>query len=152
MQFLKVRKLKNFLIFPKFQLTLVFLNFWVMTICFGIYYFSFYQSFENFRNTALEANVPEDSFYFSLLKMHQNYALKGFILSLVVGYIINFILTILITHRASGPIYRLKKYFEKISEKKEVTEKLSFRKNDYYEDLPDIVNNAIDEIKNKKIN
>ena len=64
----------------------------------------------------------------------------------IVSYIFSFVLTIVISHRLSGPIYRLKKYFSDISNEG-YKEPLSFREGDYYSDLPDVVNKGIDKIK-----
>lgn len=145
----KERKLANCLILPQFQLTLIVVNILIMTLAFGIIFYQIYISFDQLYAIGRGLRLPENSAFFTLLKNQQN-AIEGkLIIAAVISYIFSFVLTILISHRLAGPIYRLKMYFSDMI-KQGHTKDLTFRKGDFYSDLPGIVNEGIKNIHKPK--
>lgn len=71
-----------------------------------------------------------------------------FILSLILGLIFVMAGGVLLSHRAAGPLFRLKKYFSDISSGGKVVP-LTFRKNDYFQDVTEVINSALDKITKK---
>lgn len=146
---LKGRRVRNFLIFPKFQLTLVFLNLFVMTVNFGLIFYQVADSFSKLTTMADSLRVPKYSSFYNLLDYHQNLIWNQLVIACVLIYIFSFIITVVVSHRVSGPIHNLKNYFQKIAETGEVGE-LKFRGRDYYGELPELVNKAIERIRSKE--
>jgi hypothetical protein len=67
--------------------------------------------------------------------------------SLGVGVVISSVLTILISHRIVGPLYRLRQYFHRMAEDPSVVkEPIQFRKGDFFADLPPTVNRALEAV------
>lgn len=109
-------------------------------------FYQVYNSFDQLYEIGIRLKIPADSAFFILLRNQEHAIQEKLIIAGVISYVFSFILTIIISHRLSGPIYRLKKYFKDIS-KDGYKEPLSFRTGDYYSDLPDVVNKGIDKIK-----
>src|SRR5690606_25964788 len=60
-----------------------------------------------------------------------------------------FVITIFISHKIAGPMYKLKTYLLNIKNGGEITP-IFFRKGDYFSDLADDVNDFVQEIQNKR--
>ena len=73
--------------------------------------------------------------------------LNTILLIFVISSCIAAILTLLLTHRMAGPMIRLKHYFQKIQETGQVKEKLCFRRDDYFSEVPDVINDSLNSLK-----
>jgi hypothetical protein len=142
----KNRKLKNYLVFPKFQLTLVGVNLFIMTVCYGLVFYQVYDSFAHLTQVGVRLKLPADSAFFKLIDHQQNAIQSKLILAAAISYLVSFVLTVIISHRVSGPLFRLKSYFIDMKENG-YSKDLNFRDNDYYSELPEVINQAIREIK-----
>jgi hypothetical protein len=143
---LKNRKLKNLLIYPRFQLTLVVVNLVIMSLSFALVFFQVIDSFDFLNQIGEKLHLSTDSAFFKLLTHQKDILLNKLYIAAAVSYTFSFIMTIYFSHKATGPIYRLKTYF--IEMKEDGTDyPLSFRKGDYYSDLPEIINDGIEQIK-----
>lgn len=145
MLFNKNRKLKNYLIYPRFQLTLIGINLVIMTFCYILVFYQVYESFNHLIEIGVRLKLPADSAFFKLLNHHENLIQEKLTIAAVISYIFSFILTIKISHKASGPIYRLSTYFRDIKENGHNKE-LTFRDGDYYSELPQVINEGIERI------
>jgi hypothetical protein len=94
--------------------------------------------------------MDPNSAYFRLITIQEQIIYQRVIIALVIGLLLSLIINFIITHRALGPFYRLKIFFKnyKPSDKKPIV----FRKEDYFKDLEDDINKAleIDESEFKK--
>jgi hypothetical protein len=142
---LKHRKLKNYLILPKFQLTLILVNLIIMTFCYAMVFYQVYSSFDQLYEIGMRMRIPTSSAFFSLLRNQEIAIQQKLIIAGIISYIFSFILTIIISHRLSGPIYRLREYFKDMSQHGYKT-RLSFRDGDFYSDLPEEINKGLDKI------
>lgn len=140
------RKFKNYLIFPRFQLMLIIINQVIMTICFGLVFYQVFASFQNLKEIGMKLSFPAESPYFKLIDLHHQEINNYLLVAAIMSYILSFIFTLMFSHKVSGPIYRLKKYFEDMGENG-YSNDLSFRDGDYYSEIPSIVNKAISKIK-----
>jgi hypothetical protein len=140
------RKLKNFLIYPRFQLALLVANIAISSITLVIVHFSVYDVFNKLKNMGEKINLPIDHPYFSFI-MHSK-ELMSIRLNWVFGIsiFITAILSIYLSHKVVGPIYKLRKFFTELNVDQTLS-KLYFRKGDYYDDLPKIVNDALNKFK-----
>lgn len=142
---LKDRKLKNLLIYPRFQLTLVMVNLIIMTACYGLVFYQVHDSFGHLVEIAERLRIPSDSAFFRLMDHHLGQINIKLYIAAGIGYAFSVLLTLLISHKASGPLYRLESYFKDM-EKNGYTGKVEFRKGDYYFNLPSIINKGIEKI------
>jgi hypothetical protein len=92
--------------------------------------------------------MDPNSAYFRLISIQEQIIYQRVIIALVIGVLLSLIINFVITHRALGPFYRLKIFFKNYnpSEKKPII----FRKEDYFKDLEDDINKAL-EIDDNKI-
>ena len=142
----KNRKLKHYIIFPKFQLTLVITNLVIMTFCYVLVFYQIYDSFNHLTEIGMRLRIPEDSAFFKLLNHHESAIINKLLIAAGLSYLFSFIMTVVISHRVSGPLYNLKNYFLELKEKG-FTREIKFRKGDYYSDLPHIINDGLKKVK-----
>lgn len=136
------RALKNYLIYPKFQLSLVIIGILISALTFFILSFEINQSFNYLTSIGQQLNFKSDSGYFKLLDSQKNILTKNLIFVGLISAVISSIISIYISHRIVGPIYRLRKYFQD-AKTEGVKTPLKFRDNDYFEDLPETINDVL---------
>jgi hypothetical protein len=142
----KQRKLKHYLIFPRFQLTLVIVNLLIMTFAYALVFYQVYDSFGSLTEVGHRLRIPEGSAFYKLINHHQAQIQFKLLVAAGFSYLISFALTVVISHKVSGPLYRLRMYFTQMKDDGHTAD-LSFRKGDYYSDLPDIINEGLHKIK-----
>ncbi len=140
------RKLSNYFIYPSFQFALLISNIFVSGVTILIVRFKVNEVFDKLFETGKTIKLPSDHPYFnfinnskSMMALNLNWAL-GFSIFLTI------ICSIYISHKAVGPIYQLKKYFKNMQNGDKKTE-LTFRRGDYFDDLPEIINSALKKCK-----
>lgn len=145
------RYLKNFLIYPRYQLALVGINISILAAGFVIIYYQVSNSFFNLDEVAKEKNILANPFYQELVLIQESIIINNILSATIVCIFFASLFTILFSHRSAGAIYGLQKYFEDIS-KNGYTKPLSFRKGDLHKDLPGAVNKALEKMnsENKK--
>jgi hypothetical protein len=143
---LKNRKLKNLLIYPRFQLTLVIVNLIIMSLSFSLVFFQVIDSFDFLNQIGEKLHLSSESAFFKLLTHQKGLLLSRLYIAAGISYIFSFVMTIYFSHKATGPIYRLKTYFIEMKNE-DVKYPLTFRKGDYYSDLPKIINDGLDQFK-----
>ncbi len=122
---------RKYLVYPKFQVTLIVMQSIVMLLLVGFVLFQF----------AFIPGVAESSEFIPALK----YSGLGLLVALVVSGLGN----LFISHRLAGPIVRLRKLFYRIAKTSDFPEMLSFRKGDFFTDLPPLVNQAFISLKKR---
>ena len=144
------KKRTVFLIDPKFQWTVIaYFSAMIAAILTTIYAF-FYLGFMRFRQFGLEAGLPKDNIYFHFIHMQEELFLKVVIaISIVVGLMLIFG-GIYISQKIAGPIYRLKKELNSMSEDPHPELKaINFRKGDFFMEVPVAFNKLVDAIQRK---
>lgn len=140
----------RWLIYPKFQLTLVLANFSLVTICMGMFALELYRTFKDLKGIGEQASLPLNHPFFNFVNWQQN---KLF-MALGVAYIISVVLlalcTLILSHKLAGPVVRMKTFFDKITQTGQVSENLRFREKDFFKELPDAINSALSKINSKK--
>lgn len=144
--FNKNRKIKNYFILPRFQFTLIFLNLFIMTCCLGLVFYQIEASFNELIYIGEKLKLDPNSAFFRLLSNQKGAIQEKLYIAAIISYVLSFWATIIVSHKVSGPIYRLKMYFKDISSNG-LSAPLKFRDRDYYHDLADTVNDGIDKIK-----
>jgi hypothetical protein len=132
------RNLKSYILLPKFQLVFVSLNACVlMSTCFFAY-FTVHKSFENLRSIGERMNLSNSSGYMKFIQAQEVMFADSMALYVLIALGVSLIITIILSHKVAGPVYRLKKYFEEFD--RDNPRDLSFRKGDFFNDIPEIVN------------
>ena len=141
------RKLKNYLLFPNIQFKFVFFTLLssLFTVLFCLYQVK--DSFNYLRQVGERVNMQENSPYFRLISIQEDIIYQRVITALILGMILSLVINFIITHRALGPFYRLKIFFQNYNpaDKKPI----EFRKEDYFKELEEDINRAL-EIKSQE--
>ena len=132
------RNLRSYVLLPKFQMVFVFLNACIlMTTCFFAY-FTVHRSFDNLRSIGERMKLSNSSGYMKFINAQEVMFSDSMLVFVAIAMAVSLIITIVLSHKVAGPIYRIKKYFQDFD--KSNPSELSFRKGDFFNDIPDIVN------------
>lgn len=136
---------RTFFIKPKFQVRFIlYVMSWTLAAL-AIFYISQQFFFHQFYTSGEELGLSQDHPYFQLLKDQQSGLSKIFFIT--AGFISFLILfsALFFSHRIAGPLYRLEKFFSEESKSNEFNSvKLAFRKDDFFQELPNVVNEFIE--------
>lgn len=144
----KKRIFKNYLIYPRFQLALIAAN--VATLLFSFLFVGIQsmRSYDKLREIGRIGNIPSDHSYYRFIDAHEQNLYQYLLIAVVVSTILSALCTLMVSHRFAGPLVRLRGYFRSIGDGKPLTP-LSFRKGDFFSDLPALVNKALTKIQGK---
>ena len=138
----------KYLSYPKFQLTLIALNIFII---FGIstpMLTSVYYSLNKLKTMGQEAGIPSEHVYYRFLNLQEGIIESSLVWAAIVGIVISTIISIFISHRVAGPMVRLREHFKEIAETGKITP-VKFRKGDYFSEVPVEINRALDQISKK---
>lgn len=139
---------RKLLIMPKFQLLVIGINLCVILTMSAIIWAGTRSALLDLKPVAGLSGI-EASFY----KHYLDYQIASFqeslLISLVVGAVASTLLTLVITHRISGPMIRMRNYFRNIKEGGPANH-IEFRDGDYFRELPPLINGAIDRLGEKQ--
>jgi hypothetical protein len=135
---------RKYLIYPRFQLALLTVNTVISLCIFGVLAIQFSRAAEALRQLGYSIHLNSDHPYFSFIKYQMSTLHTYLFFGGIFGLILSWVFTLVLSQRVAGPILRLEKYFQKVvDEGKPPAEPLSFRNNDFFEELPPVVNGAI---------
>jgi hypothetical protein len=137
---------KKLLIHPKFQLTLIGVNWGVITLVFGLLWYQSGRIFSDLTPLLGISKITDDYSNYFL-----TYQANRFNTTLLFFYGIAMLgsgaITLIVSYRFAGPLLRLKGYFNSIANGKNAGE-LSFRSGDFFSDIPPVVNAAVKKFQN----
>jgi hypothetical protein len=139
---------RKYLIYPELQFTLIIANLIVMIGVFGAVFFSIYHSYSRLKSDGTKLGLPVDHAYFRFVDLQSKTVYQSLGIALAVAFIISVIATLVLSNKMAGPIVRLINFFKGITNGQEVKE-LRFRKRDFFKDLPEQVNAALDRLKKR---
>lgn len=142
------RKLTNYFIYPTFQFTLIISNVIVSVISMFIIHYKMIEFFEKLKQVGERANLPLSNPYFEFISYSKEIMLTNLNWALGFSVFLSTAVSVYLSHKAVGPIYRLKTFFIQINNGENKGE-VNFRKGDYFSDLPAIINSAISKLKAK---
>jgi signal transduction histidine kinase len=111
---------------------------------FAAHYYFFWKLKKLGQAIALEP----DHIYFRFLEGQSEQMFLIFLICSFVAILLVFILGLMLSHKIAGPIHRLKMYMTDMSQGQELGD-LSFRKGDYFLELPPIVNQFVKAVRKK---
>jgi hypothetical protein len=145
----KHRPRTRLLIFPKFQLPVIAINLGVIIVMTSIIWAVMHNALSDLKPAAGLSSM-EAEFYTHYLDYQVASFQRALLVSFVAGSAISTFLTLVITHRFSGPLLRLRGHFRAICQGISPIPHLEFRDGDYLSDLPPLVNGAIERIASER--
>lgn len=136
----------NFLIYPRFQFLLIIVNTILIFVSFAITLYAASRTFSRFHAMGNLIRLPPDHPYFKLIEFESNGLYSSLMIAFILAILLTSLTTLLISHRLAGPIVRLRGYFAEIAKTGVVKSGLRFREGDFFEDLPSVVNGALEKL------
>ena len=141
----KNRMLRNLLINPRFQAAVilhsVIVSFLMVLIQFLSLKYYFHKYLMEGKDIGLQASHP----FFRFIAEQQAFMNTVFIVTSLVLVFVSVISALVLSHRIAGPIHRLKMFFGFLGDKDQGA--FSFRKGDFFQDLPPIINDGLSKAK-----
>lgn len=138
------RKLRNFLIYPRFQLSLVFTQALLLGVLYLIASWGVDTAFEKLRDSGVQSGFHPGHPYFAFVEHQKALVLKYFSIAITACAVIYGCVSIVISHRVAGPLVRLRRIFKEMSEQGwSAVTPVHFRKGDFFRDLPEELNRAM---------
>jgi hypothetical protein len=132
----------KYLLFPRFQLTLLAANVAVVAASCGVIWLQVSRALADLR--VFHAGKGEIADYYQRYLTYQSERLElVMILSLFLGLGACAVLTIFLSHKFSGPLVNLKHHFERLRTGLVPRPELKFRRGDFLSDLPPLINEAV---------
>lgn len=136
------RKLSNIFIYPKFQFTLLLAQIIVSIITFVVIHFKVNEAFQRLSDMGSKINLPVEHAYYSFIEHSRNMISTNLNWALSFSVFLTIVASLYLSHKVVGPIHRLRIYFRAIISGAPQHD-LKFRKGDYFEDLPDLINESL---------
>jgi magnesium-transporting ATPase (P-type) len=136
------RSFKQILIDPKFQWSIIAYSTTLAIILQATLFVALRLFFSKYNEEGKTIHLAPDHPFFVFIQDQQTYMNYVFAVVCIIFLILNVIFGLIISHRVAGPLYRLKKYFREYHEQNEFTE-LTFRKKDFFQDVPAIINESL---------
>lgn len=138
---IKNRQFKNYLLFPQIQFRLLAGALVATLLSIGGAFYSVYSSFNKLESIGHGLKFPTDSGYFKLLGAQQEIIFSNIIIASLIGILFTIMVVMVVSHRALGPIYRIKVFFQNYD--KNSNETIQFRDSDYFKKLEEDINKAL---------
>ena len=140
------RKLANIFIYPKFQLTLLLTQIIVSIITLVVIHLKINAVFHRLLEMGEKINLPKEHAYFAFIQRSQDMITMNLGWAMGFSLFLTIVSSLYLSHKIVGPIHRVRIYFKSIIDGQNVSE-IKFRKNDYFEDLPNLINETIKKFK-----
>jgi hypothetical protein len=132
---------RTFLINPEFQMKFMI---YVVSCTMGamsLVYFSQQYFFNQFYQKGEDLGLADNHPFFLLLNQQQEQLTQIFFVTSVIVCVLVSLWALFFSHRIAGPFYRLEKYFLDASHQKDQPLRpLAFRDNDFFQEIPDAIN------------
>ncbi|MBI2519659.1 MAG: hypothetical protein HYV97_04555 [Bdellovibrio sp.] len=133
------RKSKSLLIDPRFQFTVIGLFASISLFACAILYTAVHYIFNQFVERGVELGLAKGHVFYQFIEWQKGkFDMAFYIVSLSVFLAIT-LSGLFLSHRIAGPLLRFKQYLQEEKDKPDVVP-LTFRKGDFFSDLPDLFN------------
>lgn len=138
------------LIYPSFQLTLIAVNLLITLLTFAFVTIQLNRVMAKLVSMGESAQITKDHIYFQFIhwQLKEIYSYLG--LAFGLGILSSALITLYLSYKLVGPIVRMRGYFKNIEETGQVTSEISFRKRDFFSELPGHINGALKKLKSKQ--
>ena len=142
---------RKYLVYPQFQMTLILINSGVTIVLFGMTALLVVRSHIYLEALVKETRLPAQNLFTQLITQQLRTLLTYMMVALLVSVFTTGITTLLLSHKMAGPMIKLRNFFNGISKDGDFPEELYFRKGDFFQDLPPLINKAFTALKKKWI-
>lgn len=139
------RKWSNYLIFPRFQLSLLAINLFILIGSIGVVAYQVRMHSEVLLGFARKHNLHLNQTFIEMMENFKGELQMTLWLAVMASVLVCLIFTVVFSHKVVGSLYRLKSYFKDIVSNG-YQGKLVFREGDLSPEIPEIVNEAIEKI------
>jgi len=141
---MKIR-LKYF-VYPHFQTALLLAN-----VIINLFLFTFLSVrvqffFDSLLEAGKSAGFGEGHIYYQFINIQRSHLKFEFGVAITVSLILTSVLTLWLSHRLAGPLVRLKNLL-KVTADSGVYKNIKFREKDFFKDIPEHLNQAIESIR-----
>ncbi len=137
------RKIRNFLIYPRFQLSLVFTQTLLLTVLYLFARWGVDTAFEKLHASGVTSGFNANHPYFAFVAAQKNMVMQYFTTAVIACAVLYAVVSIVLSHRLAGPLVRLRTIFHRIGDQGwDGIESIRFRQGDFFQDLPPEINRA----------
>ena len=144
------RKLKNYLIYPRFQILLITIQITVNALCLLAMYWVVKSSFNRFQLIASAAGVPAGHPLLNFFTSQEAIIYPRIAIISGVSILFLIIVSSILSHKLAGPIVKTNTYLKLLIESKSIPYELKFRKGDFFSELPTFMNEALKAIQSER--
>ena len=139
---------KHFLIYPAFQLRLIWVLVASTVVTYGMLLFFLFECFQRLREQGILAHLPPDHSYFESIVFQEDFMYRHMCGALFGGFLVSTIVTLIVSQRLAGPIIRIQNYLKLIIKNGHIDPSVEFRTGDFFPDLPRLLNTALVRVQN----
>lgn len=137
---------RKLLIYPRFQLMLILINVLIFLGAFVFIFAHAYFAYSKLHAMGVQVQLPPTHGYFKFIDMQSSLLYNYLAIAGGVSLVVTSLITLLLTHKLVGPLYRLQTYFNDMGDTGTFAP-ISFRKGDFLQELPVAINKGLDRIK-----
>lgn len=142
---------KRFLINPDFQIQFIASLLLISIVSMSIIYLANDYFFYTYMQKGHLLNLPPDHPYFLMIHEQKRFMAKVFIAVAISISSVAAIWGLFYSHKIAGPLHRLQNYFiESSTDCTDLKNKIYFREDDFFQEIPDSINRYIDSIEKTK--
>jgi hypothetical protein len=141
-ELIKNRKIKNIFIFPRIQMIFLSVTLLSMVTTYLLTIYQITTSFNQVKLASSMAQISQDSAFIRILEYQQRIMIENITIVLLLFLFFVTPVTLIISHRALGPFYRIVTFFKNY--KKGQKQQISFREKDYFKHIANDINKALE--------
>lgn len=141
----------RWLIYPRFQYRLIAVQSGAMVAVCGLVLLTTHSAFHSLRESGLKAGLSTNHAYFKFLDAQAWLIYQRVVAGLIVGAVGTAFVSLWLSNRVAGPIVRMRGYFKSLGQSDQSSAlPLKFRKGDFFDELPEEVNGALQRLQRTK--
>jgi len=143
---------KKFLINTDFQIQFIASILLISIVSMSIIYLANDYFFHVYMQKGQLMDLPPDHPYFLMIHEQKRFMTKVFIAVAFSISSVGVLWGLFYSHKIAGPLFRLQQFFNKAAEDNtELKNKIYFRDNDFFQEVPESINRYIDSVNENKI-
>lgn len=144
---------KKFLINTDFQIQFIASLLLISIVSMSIIYLANDYFFHSYMQKGQALNLPPDHPFFLMIHEQKKFMTKVFIAVAMSISSVAILWGLFYSHKIAGPLYRLQRYFtDAATESTQLRNKIYFRDDDFFQEVPASINLYIDSVKDEKQN
>ena len=138
---------KKFLINNDFQIQFMISLLLISIVSTSIIYLANDYFFQSYMQRGVALNLPPDHPFFLMIHEQKKFMTSVFLIVALSISTMAGVWGLFFSHKIAGPLYRLQKYFtEAALDSEKMKQKIYFRDNDFFQEVPDSINRYIDSV------